>query len=131
MEEIVSKNLEKSSSEFEKLLAQDLDDRKFSEGEIAEGVITKIDDKYIFVDLGLKSEGMIPIEEFKVTRELDQLVVGQKIEVLLEKLENYNGDLVISRERAKKVRSWKKMERCFEEKKEVQGQIISLSLIHI
>ena len=102
MVEIIKQNNLKSNKEFEKLLAQDLDQRKFVEGEITEGVISKIDDKFVFIDLGLKSEGAIPIEEFKLTKELDKLKVGEKVEILLEKLENYSGDLVISREKARK-----------------------------
>ena len=114
-----------SKSEFEKLLAQDLQERKFIEGEIVEGTISKVDDKFCFVDLNLRSEGAIPIEEFKLTKELDKIKVGQKIDVLLEKLENFNGEPVISREKARKVRSWKKMETAFENQEQVTGMILS------
>ena len=73
----------KEISEFEKLLSKDLSERKFTEGQVAQGVISKIDSKYVFIDLGLKSEGAIPIEEFKFTKELDKIKVGEKIDVLL------------------------------------------------
>ena len=125
MENFIKQNPDNSNKEFEKLLAQDLSGRKFVEGEIAKGKISKIDDKFVFIDLGLKSEGAIPIEEFKLTKELDKVKVGSEIDVLLEKLENISGDLVISREKARKMRSWKRMEVAFEKKEEVQGQIIS------
>ena len=65
MEEIIKQNKSKSDKEFEKLLSQDLGGRKFKEGEISTGVVSEIGRKFIFVDLGLKSEGAIPIEEFK------------------------------------------------------------------
>lgn len=125
MQNLSKVELDKSNSEFEKLLAEDLKDRKFTEGSITEGVVSKIDDKFVFVDLGLKSEGTIPIEEFKLTKEINEISVGKKITVFLEKLENFSGDLVISREKARKLNSWKKMEKAFDKKEEVSGIIIS------
>jgi len=115
----------KSHQEFKKLLSEDLGNRKFKEGEIANGIISEIGKKFVFVDLGLKSEGAIPIDEFKLAKELDKIKVGQKIEILLEKIENFSGEVVVSREKARKANSWKKMEKAFESKKEVQGNIIS------
>jgi len=125
MEEIVKLDKSKSHKEFENLLSEDLNSRKFREGEISTGIISKIGKKYVFVDLGLKSEGAIPIEEFKLTKEIDQIKIGAKIDVLLEKIENKYGDVVISREKARKAHSWKKMEKAFEKKEEVKGIIIS------
>ncbi len=123
MEEILKQS--KSHKEFEELLSQDLNNRKFKEGEISKGVISKIGKKFVFVDLGLKSEGAIPIDEFKLTKEIDKIKIGSTIDVLLEKIENKSGDVVISREKARKAHSWKKMEAAFEKKEEVKGVIIS------
>ena len=64
MEEIIKQSNSKTHKEFEKLLSEDLHSRKFSEGEVSSAVISEIGKKYVFVDLGLKSEGAIPIEEF-------------------------------------------------------------------
>ena len=71
MEEIIKLNKEKSDKEFEKLLSQDLGERKFKEGEITTGTVSEIGKKFIFVDLGLKSEGAIPIDEFKFALHLN------------------------------------------------------------
>ena len=125
MENFVKQNPDSSNKEFEQLLMKDLSERKFTEGEIAKGKVSRIDDKFVFIDLGLKSEGAIPVEEFKLSKELDKVKVGSEIDVLLERLENISGELVISREKARKMRTWKKMEKAFENKQEVQGQIIS------
>ena len=125
MENFVKQNPDSSNKEFEQLLMKDLSERKFTEGEIAKGKVSRIDDKFVFVDLGLKSEGAIPVEEFKLSKELDKVKVGSEIDVLLERLENISGELFISREKARKMRTWKKMEKAFENKQEVQGQIIS------
>ena len=125
MEKNLEENKSKSSKEFEKLLSEDLGNRKFKEGEITTGIVSEVGKKFVFIDLGLKSEGVIPIEEFKLTKEIDKIKIGSKIDVLLEKIENVSGDVVVSRERAKRARSWKKMEKAFENKEEVKGTIIS------
>ena len=125
MEEIIKQDKSRSHKEFETLLSKDLGSRKFKEGEITTGIVSEVGKKFIFIDLGLKSEGAIPVEEFKLTKEIDKIKVGSKIEILLEKIENKFGDVVISREKARMVQSWKKMEKAFENKEEVKGIIIS------
>ena len=126
MEEIIKQTKSKSHKEFEKLLSEDLNNRKLKEGEIVTGVVSSIGRKHVFIDISAKSEGAIPIEEFKLTKELPSIKVGSKIDVLLEKLEsNYSGDVVISREKCRRLKTWKKMEKAFEEKKDVKGTIIS------
>ena len=126
MEEIIKQAKSKSHKEFEKLLSEDLNNRKLKEGEIVTGVVSSIGKKHVFIDISAKSEGAIPIEEFKLTKELPSIKVGSKIDVLLEKLEsNYSGDVVISREKCRRLKTWKKMEKAFEEKKDVKGTIIS------
>ena len=125
MEEIIKQNKGKTHKEFEKLLSEDLGNRKFKEGEITTGTVEEIGKKFVFIDLGLKSSGAIPLEEFKLTKEIDKIEVGSKIDVLLEKIENKNGEIVISREKARRVKSWKKMEKAFENKEDSKGIIIS------
>ena len=125
MEEILKQDRSKSHKEFEKLLSEDLNNRKLKEGEIITGVVSSIGEKHIFIDISAKSEGVIPIEEFKLTKEIDKIEVGSKIDVLLEKIENFSGDVVISREKARRAKTWKKMEKAFENKEDVKGIIIS------
>ena len=112
MEEILKQDKSRSHKEFEKLLSEDLGNRKFKEGEIATGTIEEIGKKFVFIDLGLKSSGAIPIEEFKLTKEIEKIEIGSKIDVLLEKLEsNFSGEVVISRQKALRHKAWKKI--CF------------------
>ena len=125
MEEILKQEKNKSHKEFEKLLLEDLNNRKLKEGEIITGVVSSIGEKHIFIDISAKSEGVIPIEEFKLTKEIDKIEIGSKIDVLLEKIENFSGDVVISREKARRVKAWNKMEKAFENNEEVKGIIIS------
>ena len=125
MEEILKEKKSESHKEFEKLLTEDLGNRKFREGEITTGTVEEIGKKFVFIDLGLKSSGAIPLEEFKLTKEIDKIEIGSKIDVLLEKIENKHGEIVISREKARRAKAWKKMEKAFENKEEVKGIIIS------
>ena len=76
MEEIIKEDKSISHKEFEKLLAEDLGKRSWKEGEIAVGTVEEIWKKFIFIDLGLKSSGAIPIEEFKLTKEIDKIEIG-------------------------------------------------------
>jgi len=117
MEEILKQDKSKSHKEFEKLLSEDLGNRKFKEGEIATGIVEEIGKKFVFIDLGLKSSGAIPLEEFKLSKEIDKIQIGSKIDVLLERIENKNGEIVISREKARRAKAWKKMERLLKTKK--------------
>ena len=125
MEEILKQNKSKTHKEFEKLLSEDLGNRKFKEGEITTGTVEEIGKKFVFIDLGLKSSGAIPLEEFKLTKEIDKIEIGSKIDVLLEKIENKHGEIVVSREKARRAKSWKRMEKAFENKEEVKVTIIS------
>ena len=84
MEEVIKQDKSKSYKEFEKNLSEDLINRKFIEGEITSATIEEIGKKFVFVDLGLKSSGAIPIEEFKMLKEMDKISVGAKVDVLLE-----------------------------------------------
>lgn len=126
MEEIYKDLSSQKSKEFEKLLNTEFSKTQISEGKIADGTITKITNKLVFLELpGAKSEGTLDINEMKLLKEEGNLKLGSKISVLVVKLEDKKGDLIISREKAKKMKSWKQLEKAFEDKKEVQGQIIS------
>lgn len=126
MQEIIKRDKSKSHQEFEKLLLEDLGNRQLKEGEIITGTVSGIGKKHVFVDIAAKSEGAIPIEELKLTKEIDKIKIGSQIEVYLEKLEsNFSGDVVISRQKALRHKTWQKMEECFNAKKTVTGNILS------
>ena len=109
--------------EFESLLDNDFKDRKLKENEIIKATVTEITKNFIIVDCKAKMEGMIPIEEFKNDNELDALKVGSKIDVYLERIESFKGEIIISREKARRMNAWKKMERVFETQQELTGYI--------
>ena len=109
--------------EFQSLLDEDFKKRKLKENEIIKAKVTEITKNYVVVDCFAKMEGMIPIEEFKHDKDFDKLKVGSTVEVYLERIESFKGEIVISREKAKRMAAWKKMEKVFETQEEVTGII--------
>ena len=109
--------------EFQNLLDEDFKDRKLKENEIIKATVTEITKNFIVVDCKAKMEGMIPVDEFKNDDELSKLKVGSTIDVYLERIESFKGEIVISRDKARKMKAWKKMEKVFESKEELTGYI--------
>ena len=109
--------------EFKNLLDQDFKDRKLKENEIIKAKVTEITKNYVVVDCKAKMEGMIPVEEFKNEDELSKLKVGSQIDVYLERIESFKGEIIISRDKARKMKAWKKMEKVFESQEEMTGYI--------
>ncbi len=123
--ELELKNNSPLHKEFQNLLDQDFKDRKVIEGEIIKATVTEITPKFIVADAKLKMEAMIPIEEFKNDEELKNLKVGSKIDVYLERIESFKGEIIVSRDKARKMKAWKKMEKVFESQEEMTCYITS------
>ena len=116
----------KTIQEFEKLLNSQLSKNKIEEGKIIDGTVTKITDKYVFLFMpGLKSEPVIDTNEIKVLGLEGKIKEGTKIPVLLEKIEDKNGDVIVSAIKAQKIKGWYKLEKAYEENKSIKGKITS------
>ena len=86
-----------ASKEFEELLNSKLSKNKIEEGKIIEGVVTKITEKFVFLFIdGLKSEPILDINELKTLKISENIKIGEKISVLLEKIEDKNGEVLVS-----------------------------------
>ena len=93
--------------EFEKLLNSQLSKTKIEEGKVIEGKITKISEKFVFLFIdGLKSEPILDINELKSMGMLDKVKIGEKISVLLERIEDKNGEVLVSASKAQKIKGW-------------------------
>ena len=115
-----------SAKEFENLLIAQLSKVKIEEGNIIDGVVTKITDKFVFIFVeGLKSEPILDINELKSINLLEQTKVGTKIPVLLEKIEDRNGNVLISAIKAFRIKGWKELEKAYETNKPIIGKITS------
>ena len=117
------KNINPIHKEFQSLLDKDFKDRKLNENEIIKATVTEITKNFVVVDCKAKMEGMIPIEEFKNDDEFSKLKIGSQIDVYLERIESFKGEIVISRDKARKMKAWKKMEKVFETQEEMTGFI--------
>ncbi len=114
-----------SNEEYNKLLELQFDSKSnLSANKIISGTILKISDLQVTVDIGYKSEGQIPKEEFINTGHSDDLKTGQKVEVFIEKLEDREGNIKVSHEKAIKMKSWEKLQKIFDNKERVKGFIV-------
>jgi small subunit ribosomal protein S1 len=95
-----------------------------SEGSVISGIIVAIENgDIVVVDVGLKSEGRVPLKEFSQNGKIPELKVGDEVEVYLERLENKNGEAIISREKALREESWTRLERACAKAERVDGVI--------
>ena len=114
------------NQQFEKLLNSQLSKNKIEEGKIVEGKVTKITEKFLFVFIpGLKSEPIIDINELKMIGMKEKISVGESIPVLLEKIEDKNGEVVVSALKAKKIKGWYELEKAYEDNESIMGKITS------
>jgi Ribosomal protein S1 len=115
-----------ANQEFEKILNSQLSKNKIEEGKIIDGKITKITEKFIFIFIpGLKSEPVIDVNELKTIGLKDKIAVGENIAVLLEKIEDKNGEVVVSAIKAQKIKGWYKLEKAYEDNESIIGKITS------
>ena len=104
-----------TSQEFEKLLNSQLSKIQIEEGKIIEGKVNKITEKYVFLNVsGLKSEPVLDINELKTLGLTAKIKIGETIPVLLEKLEDKMGEVVVSASKAQKIKGWDKLVEAYE-----------------
>ena len=121
-------NLEsKASKEFQELLNSQLSKTKnLAEGKIIEGKITKITEKFVFLFIeGLKSEPVVDINELKSLGLIENVKLGNKLSVLLERIEDKNGEVVVSVSKALKIKGWDKLVEAYEKNEPIIGKITS------
>ena len=98
--------------------------RNFEEGSIIEGRVVAISKDKVVVDIGYKSEGIIPTDQFS-NEELQALKVNDRMQVYIEEREDAEGNLILSKEKADKMKVWEELEKSYKEEKVVEGRILS------
>ncbi len=116
-------NTNPKHKEFQTLLDEDFKERKLKENEIIKATVTEITKNFVICDLRAKQEAMIPIEEFKNDGELDKLKIGSVVSVYLERIESFKGEIVVSREKARRMVAWKRVLKLFETQEETVGYL--------
>jgi small subunit ribosomal protein S1 len=129
---MTNKNIENSNNnqlenqfqdeDFSKLFEEyEKDTQQLAEGSVVKGVVVGISDKGVAVDIGAKSVGFVDIMEFKRDGEIEE---GDVVDVFLERLENKKGELIISRDNARRFNNWHFLKQCLEDKTIIEGKII-------
>ncbi len=98
--------------------------RNLEEGTITEGRVVALTKDKVVVDIGYKSEGMISADQFS-EEELKNLKIGDRLQVYIEECEDADGNLVLSKEKADKMKIWEELEKLYKEEKSIEGKIIS------
>ena len=118
---IVDEQETKAADEFRQLLDQSLHHKKFEEGEVVSGTVLRITGDSVIVDVGFKSEGVVKLNEFTDTSAVKP---GDKLDLYLEKVEDDEGQIVLSKQRADFIRVWDKVKESLDSEKVVEGRVV-------
>ena len=110
-----------TNSEYDALITSSLKNSSAKEKSVAKGKIISIDNDIVTIDVGLKSEGRVPLSEFSRPGQKNEIEVGDETEVFIENVDNANGETLISREKAVRQKAWHNLQTCFNENKLVTG----------
>ena len=108
---------------FAELLNQSFQEMTSLEGSVVTGTVLSIEKDMILIDVGLKSEGRVPLREFGNNEDELKIKVGDQVEVFIERLEDANGQAILSREKARREESWVNLEKALEKQQRVNGVI--------
>ena len=106
---------------FAELFEQSQSTQGLKPGELLTGLVTRVDDDFVMVDVGLKSEGPIPSEQFRNAEGEIEVKVGDQVEVCLELVEDGMGETRLSREKARRAKTWVELEKAFNDNAVVHG----------
>ncbi len=125
MNEPQASELNPTREDFAALLEESLGATALAEGSVVKGKIVAIEKDLAVVDVGLKTEGRVPIKEFTLPGQESTVSVGDEVEVYLERVENALGEAVLSREKARREESWVKLEEKFKNNERCEGVIFN------
>jgi small subunit ribosomal protein S1 len=119
---VATEQINQEAQSFEKLLEESLGTTSLA-GKVVEGRVIGVDNSYVIVDVGLKSEGRIPLSEFTSPGKASEIKAGEKVDVYVEKMEDKDGLIVLSREKARREAAWKELEVAWKKNERVNGVI--------
>jgi small subunit ribosomal protein S1 len=114
---------DKGKESFAALLDESLGAASGLEGTVVKGQVVAIENDMVLIDVGLKSEGRVPLKEFGAAGRPPELKAGDTVEVFLERMEGKNGEAQLSREKARREEAWSQLEKSFQANERVQGVI--------
>ncbi|MCP4330402.1 MAG: 30S ribosomal protein S1 [Alphaproteobacteria bacterium] len=112
-----------SDDDFAALLDDGFDQKRGYEGRVVKGTVIAVENDFALIDVGLKSEGRVPLREFSAPGLRSEIKIGDMVEVYVERFEDRNGEALLSRERARREEAWTQLERAFKDNQRVTGVI--------
>ncbi len=113
------------TGEFETLFQAATKDQDFRVGDVVNGTVVEVQSDYVLVDINYKSEGLIPINEFRVVDGVRQVKVGETVEVLIDRIENDNGMIALSKDKADMARAWTDISKAAENEEIIEGTVVA------
>ncbi len=117
-------SLNPSTDDFASMLEASFETNSMTEGTVVKGLVTAVEKDTVVVDVGLKTEGRIPLREFYTPGSDNDIKVGDSVDIYLERIENALGDAILSRDKARREESWIKMAKFHEDEEPVPGSIV-------
>ncbi len=114
-----------ADANFAELFKESLDERDFNVGDIVTGRVVNILEDFVLVDINYKSEGMIPLSEFRLHDGQKAISVGETVEVYIDRVENDNGMVVLSKDKADMLRAWNDISKAAENEEIIEGTIVA------
>ncbi|MEK9965315.1 MAG: 30S ribosomal protein S1 [Rhodospirillaceae bacterium] len=112
-----------TGEDFAAILEESFENNSSLERTVVKGTVVSVESDFALIDVGLKSEGRVPLKEFAPPGQPAELAAGDKVEVFVERYEDINGEVVLSREKARREEAWEKLEEAFEQTERVTGTI--------
>lgn len=123
--EVDGDSFNSTAKEFSNLFEESMKQTNFQIGDVVPATVVEIQSDFVLVDINYKSEGLIPLNEFKTGTGTLSIKVGDQIEVYIEKIENENGMAVLSKDKADMLKAWTDISRAAENQEQVEGVVIS------
>lgn len=109
---------------FQQLFEQSLSQSDVKEGDVVDGVVVNVGNEFVTIDIGYKSEGLIPLQEFRKPDGTYDVKVGDALSVYLERMENENGFILLSKDKAEIIKAWDEISQACEKDQLVEGTVI-------
>ncbi|HVK61980.1 MAG TPA: 30S ribosomal protein S1 [Bdellovibrionales bacterium] len=115
----------KTAGDFDQMFEASVKEKDFKVGDVVQGTVVEVQSDYVLVDINYKSEGLIPINEFRMVEGQRSVKPGDVVEVYIDRVENENGMVVLSKDKADMLRAWNDISRAAENEELIEGTIIA------
>ncbi|MBV2167292.1 MAG: S1 RNA-binding domain-containing protein, partial [Bdellovibrio sp.] len=118
-------NAKSEKGDFENLFEASMKEQDFKVGDVVTGKVVEVQSDYVLVDINYKSEGLIAINEFRIVDGVREVKAGDTVEVLIDRIENENGMIVLSKDKADMLRAWTDISKAAENEEVIEGTVVA------